>query len=98
MRKKQNQYLKLKAMYPFKCVTVFNPITPCHIKRTVHPKIEFLSLITSPHVVQTSFIFGTQINIFLDEIFELSDPPIDSKGPTTIKAQKHSKDIFIRDT
>ncbi len=25
--------------------------------------------------------------------WELSDPPIDSKGPYTIKAQKHSKEI-----
>ncbi len=27
------------------------------------------------------------------EIWELSDPPIDSKGPYTIKAQKRSKNI-----
>ncbi len=38
--------------------------------------------------VRPSFIFG-----IFDEIQELSDPPIDSKGPTTIKAQKLSKDI-----
>ncbi len=31
MREKQNQKWKLKAMYPFKCVTVFNPVTPYHI-------------------------------------------------------------------
>ncbi len=28
-----------------------------------------------------------------DEFRELSDPPIDSKDPNTIKAQKCSKDI-----
>ncbi len=27
MREKQNRKLKLKVMYPFKCVTVFNPVT-----------------------------------------------------------------------
>ncbi len=35
---------------------------------------------------------NTNKNIF-DEIRELSDPPIDSKGTITIKVQKRSKDI-----
>ncbi len=34
-------------------------------------------------------------NVYIfDEFWELSDPSIDSKGPNTIKAQKHSKEIF----
>ncbi len=33
------------------------------------------------------------MKVFFDEFWELSDPPIDSKGTTTIKVQKHSKDI-----
>ncbi len=42
---------------------------------------------------KTFFIFGTQIKIF-DEIQELSDPLIYSKGTTTIKAQKRIKHII----
>ncbi len=45
---------------------------------------------------QTSKIFAhfrnKNCNIF-DEFWELSDPPIDSKDPNTIKTQKRSKDI-----
>ncbi len=35
---------------------------------------------------------NTNWDIF-DEIREISDPPIDSKGTTMVKAKKHSKDI-----
>ncbi len=35
---------------------------------------------------------NTNLDIF-DEFWELSDPPIDSKDPYTIKVQKGSKDI-----
>ncbi len=44
---------------------------------------------------QTRNTFGKQIKIFFFfyEIQELSDLLIDSKGPTTINAQKHIKDI-----
>ncbi len=38
------------------------------------------------------YLQNTNYDIF-DEFWELSDPPIDSKGPTTIKAQKRSKEI-----
>ncbi len=37
---------------------------------------------------QTRKTFGTQIKIFFDEFWELSDPPIDSKDPNMIKDQK----------
>ncbi len=30
-QEEQNQKFKFKAMYPFKCVTVFNPLTRCCI-------------------------------------------------------------------
>ncbi len=38
-------------------------------------------------------LWNTNQDIF-DEFRELSDPPIDSKDPNTIKAQKCSKEIF----
>ncbi len=44
-----------------------------------------LSLINHP-----SFIYGTQIKIFLMNS-EGSDPPIDSKDPNMINVQIHSK-------
>ncbi len=47
-----------------------------------------------------TFVFGTQIKIKLidkikifDAFRELSDPPIDSKDPNTIKVQKRRKEI-----
>ncbi len=42
---------------------------------------------------KTSNLFGTQIKNVLDLIQELSGPPIDSKGPYTIKVQKGTKNI-----
>ncbi len=42
---------------------------------------------------KTSNLFGTQIKNILDLIQELSGPPIDSKGPYTIKVQKGTKNI-----
>ncbi len=60
--------------------------------------MKILSLITHSHVIpnQTRKTFvhlrNTNYDIF-DAFFEPSDPPIDSKGPNTIKVQKRSKDI-----
>ncbi len=50
-----------------------------------------LSLITHPHVI----LSPKDLRSFSEDVFELSDPPIDtdSKDPNTIKAQKRSKDI-----
>jgi len=48
------------------------------IKGTVHPKMSILSVITHPHVVPTSqdsFIFGTQIKIFLIKSVSWITPP-----------------------
>ncbi len=39
------------------------------------------------------YLRNTNDNIF-DEFWGLSEPPIDSKGTTTIKAQKRSKEII----
>ncbi len=54
-----------------------------------------MSLITHSHVVP-NLKNETQIKTFLDEFRELSDPPIDSKNPYTIKAQKCSKEIIMQ--
>jgi len=43
--------------------------------------------------VELSFIFGSQMKIFFDEIRELSDPSIDSNATTTSKVQKASEEI-----
>ncbi len=62
------------------------------LKGIVHPKMKVLSLIPPScrfKPVRPPFIFRTQ---FLYSIRELW-PSIDSKGPYTIKVQKHSKEI-----
>ncbi len=48
--------------------------------------MSFQTCKTSVHLQNTSW------DIF-DDIWELSDPPIDSKGPYTIKVQKSTKMI-----
>ncbi len=41
-----------------------------------------------------NFVHLRNTNEYISDAFrELSDPPIESKDPNTIKAQKHSKDI-----
>ncbi len=58
--------------------------------------MKILSLITHPHVIPNPWdlhLRNTNEDIF-DAFRELSDPPIDSKDPNTIKAQKHSKEII----
>ncbi len=68
------------------------------IKGIVHPKLKTESLIIHPHVLpnpfifRPSFIFRTQIKIFLVHT-ESSDPPIDSRDPYKIKVQNRSKEI-----
>ncbi len=60
--------------------------------------MKIVSLFTHPHVVPNvqdlclSSEHKSLMKIF-DELQDLSDPPIDSKDPNTIKAQKRSKDI-----
>ncbi len=56
--------------------------------------MKILSLFTHPPNLSDLRSSSEHKLRFFDEIQELSDPPIDSKGPTTIKAQKHSKDII----
>ncbi len=62
------------------------------VKGLVHPKMKILSLITHPHVVpkplDTPFIFGTQIKIFLMEserflILHRQQGSLHDQGPET---------------
>ncbi len=58
--------------------------------------MKILSLITHPHAVQNqrhSFIFGTQIKMFLMKSKSFLTLHIDSNATATFKAQKGSKDI-----
>ncbi len=58
--------------------------------------MKILSLITHPHVVSNPWDLRSSSEHKLrysDGIWELSDPPIDSKGPYTIKVQKRSKEM-----
>ncbi len=45
---------------------------------------------------KTSVHLQNTIQNISDEIRELSDPPIDSKSPTTIKAQKRSTETLLK--
>ncbi len=64
-------HCKLICMFP---LTLLSSVClACLVKGIVHPKVKLMSLITQPHVscsksIRPSFIFGTQIKIFLDEI------------------------------
>ncbi len=66
------------------------------IKNIFHPNFTFLLLIAHPHVILTPktsvHLQNTNLDIFA-EFWELSDPPININVITTIKVQKHSKDI-----
>ncbi len=68
-------------------VNIFPTKIGCYFKGIVQSKIKIISLITHTRrskPLRASFIFGTQFKICLDEIRELSDPPIDRNATAMV--------------